>query len=407
MNINDAANEGAPASLSSAATVAVLVACVAACYGFGLSLFPQIVPDMRADLGFDYVFVGTTTALVQFSTVVFAILAAWFSPRVGAAQVVIASVTLCSLCLLAIPLSGNTLVVGALLALIGGSGASTFVPMINLVSRTVSPGHRGFVMSVVSSAPAYGVVVNSLLVPNFAGAGHWQTVWYIVGSITALLVLIAIFTFHRAGLFAKQRGDAEANELSKDRGGIRAAMPWVLLIWALSFFNGLSPYPYLGFLSPYLREELGYSVSYAGWLWGMTGIVGIFAGFLAGAISSRVGTRAAILFCYVNFLVAGLLMFLAPTPALAILAGALFSLGFYPIYGLLPAYVSHRTSAVAAVTIFGISTVVQGIGGASGNYLGGMIKSASDSFSGIYLAFAAAGAFSIILTITLPRQTEP
>ncbi|MGO8462918.1 MFS transporter, partial [Rhizobium ruizarguesonis] len=47
--------------------VAVMIACVATCYGFGLSLFPQIIPDMRKDLGFDYAFVGTVTGLVQFS----------------------------------------------------------------------------------------------------------------------------------------------------------------------------------------------------------------------------------------------------------------------------------------------------------------------------------------------------
>ena len=51
-----------------ALVVAVLTGCVAVCYGFGISLFSQIVPDMRADLHFDYGFVGIVTALVQLST---------------------------------------------------------------------------------------------------------------------------------------------------------------------------------------------------------------------------------------------------------------------------------------------------------------------------------------------------
>jgi MFS family permease len=399
---NNTATE--PVSSSSLLTVAVMVACVAASYGFGLSLFPQVVPDMRADLGFGYAFVSTATALAQFSTVVFAILAAWLTPRIGAAQVVIASVALCGLSLLAIPLSSDPIVIGAMLTLMGGSGASTFVPMINLVSRTVPPRQRGFVMSVISSAPAYGVLTNSLLVPSFAGSGNWQTVWYIVGGITILLAAAATLTFRRAGLFTSQAEELHAGTSPEHANGIRSAMPWVLLILALSFFNGFSPYPYLGYLSPYLREELGYSVSYAAWLWSMIGIVGIFAGFLAGAISSRVGTRAAILFCYVNFLAAGLIMDFAPTPALAILAGVLFAFGFYPIYGLLPAYVSHRTSTGLAVSIFGLSTVVQGLGGASGNFLGGMIRIQSLSFGGIYLAVAVVAVICIALTILLPKQ---
>ena len=382
--------------------VAVMIACVATCYGFGLSLFPQIIPDMRKDLAFDYAFVGTVTGLVQLSTVAFAALGTWLVHRIGAARTVVASVALCGLCLAGIPVTGNLYAVAGLLMIAGGTGASTFVPMIDLAARVVSTGKRGFAMSLISSAPAYGVLINSALVSAFAGNGRWQMVWYITGAVTVMLAIAAHILFGIAGLFERA---ARQETLASATGGsasLRSIMPWVALIFALGFINGMMPYPYLTYLSPFLREELGYSVGFASWLWAIIGAVGIGAGFIVGTISSRLGSRYAMLTCYLSCLVAGAFMVFDPSMALSIVSGIFLSLGFYPIYGLLPAYVSHRALPGVAVTVLGICTVLQGIGGTMGNFFGGVIKTSTQSFGGIYLAVAVTAAIAAAMTIMLP-----
>ncbi|MDB5552048.1 MAG: major facilitator superfamily 1 [Rhizobium sp.] len=387
---------------SSNLLVAVLIGCVATCYGFGIALFSQIIPDMRQDLGFGYAYVGAVTGLIQLSSVGFALIGTWLVHNIGAARTVVASVTLCGLCLLSIPLTGNLYLVAILLMLAGGTGASTFVPMIDLASRVVSTEQRGFAMSLISSAPSYGVLANSALVPAFAGNGHWQMVWYVTGAATVALAIAAHILFGRAGLFASATGLETPASSAGGSVSLRSTMPWVALIFALGFVNGMMPYPYLTYLSPFLREELGYSVGFASWLWATIGAVGIGAGFIVGTISSRLGSRHAMLFCYLTFLAAGALMVIHPSMELSIVAGILFSLGFYPIYGLLPAYVSHRAVPHVAVTIFGICTVLQGIGGTTGNFLGGVIKTSTQSFSGIYLAVALAAAIAVVMTFLLP-----
>lgn len=387
---------------SSSLLVAVMIACVATCYGFGIALFSQIIPDMRQDLSFGYAYVGTVTGLVQLSTVAFALIATWLVHRIGAARTVVASVTLCGLCLSSVPLTGNLYLVAILLMLAGGTGASTFVPMIDLASRVVSTEQRGFAMSLISSAPSYGVLTNSALVPAFAGNGHWQMVWYVTGAATVTLAIVAHILFGRAGLFDDATSPETPVPSAAGSASLRSAMPWVALIFALGFVNGMMPYPYLTYLSPFLREELGYSVGFASWLWATIGAVGIGAGFIVGAISARLGSRHAMLFCYLTFLAAGALIVIHPSMELSIVSGILFSLGFYPIYGLLPAYVSHRVLPRVAVTIFGICTVLQGIGGTTGNFLGGVIKTSTQSFSGIYVAVAVAAALAVAMTFLLP-----
>lgn len=384
--------------------VALMIACVATCYGFGLSLFPQIIPDMRRDLGFDYGFVGAVTGLVQLSTVAFALLGTWLVHRIGAARTVVASVSLCGLCLVSIPATGNIYVTACLLMVAGGTGASTFVPMIDLATRVVNTEQRGFAMSLISSAPSYGVLINSALVSAFAGSGHWRIAWYVTGGVTITLAVTVAVLFVRTGLFEETTGQETATAVGGGSPSLRAIMPWGALIFVLGFVNGMMPYPYLTYLSPFLREELGYSVGFASWLWATVGAVGIGAGFVVGTISSRLGSRYAMLACYSSFLIAGVLVVIDPSMELALASAIFFSLGFYPIYGLLPVYVSHRARPRLAVTVLGVCTVLQGIGGTTGNFFGGVIKTSTQSFGGIYLAVAVMALIAAVITIALPKE---
>ncbi|WP_245314374.1 MFS transporter [Rhizobium sp. R634] len=383
--------------------VALMIACVATCYGFGLSLFPQIIPDMRRDLGFDYGFVGVVTGMVQLSTVAFALLGTWLVHRIGAARTVVASVSLCGLCLVCIAATGNIYITACLLMIAGGTGASTFVPMIDLASRVVTTEQRGLAMSLISSAPAYGVLINSGLASAFAGSGHWRIAWYVTAGLTITLAIAIAILFGRAGLLQETTGQT-TTAVGDGSPSLRPIMPWGALIFVLGFINGMMPYPYLTYLSPFLREELGYSVGFASWLWATVGAVGIGAGFIVGAISSRLGSRHAMLACYSSFLIAGALIAIDPSMELALASAIFFSLGFYPIYGLLPVYVSHRAGPGLAVTVLGICTVLQGIGGTTGNFFGGMIKTSTQSFDGIYLAVAVMALIAACITMALPKD---
>ncbi|MCS4093661.1 MULTISPECIES: MFS transporter [unclassified Rhizobium] len=385
--------------------VAVMIACVGTCYGFGLSLFPQIIPDMRRSLAFDYAFVGTVTGLIQLASVASALISTWLVHRIGAARTVVGSVGLCGLSLSTVPLAENVYVLAGLLMIAGSTGASTFVPMIDLASRVVSIRRRGLAMSLISSAPSYGVLGNSALVAAFAGSDRWQIVWYITGAISVLLTITTSILFKRAGLSSLAQGP-QADGFAERRPSLRAMVPWVFLVFVLGFINGVMPFPYLTYLSPLLREERGYTVGTVSLLWATIGTVGIAAGFVLGSIASRFGSRLAMLVCYLCFVLAGLLMHIQAPLELSVISVVSFSLGFYPIYGLLPAYVSHRAGPRIAVTVMGICTVLQGLGGASGNIFGGLIKTSTQSFEGIYLAVALIAAVAAGMTMLLTSDQK-
>jgi predicted MFS family arabinose efflux permease len=139
-------------------------------------------------------------------------------------------------------------VVAGLLMVAGATGASTFVPMINLASRVVRAEQRGFAMSLISSAPAFGVLINSALVAAYAGSGHWQMVWSLTGAATIALAVVTHILFGRAGLFDSGTSHETLAPTAGGSASLRSIMPWVTLIFALGFINGLMPYPYLTYL---------------------------------------------------------------------------------------------------------------------------------------------------------------
>jgi MFS family permease len=404
----------APARSSSllaiVAVTALLTSFVGATYGFGFYLFSQLVPDMRADLGFDYSAVGTITAAAQGGFLAFAVLGAWLAPRVGGGRVVIGSVLLCGLCLLLVPRTPNIWAIAGLLTILGGTAASVYVPMVELTARVVPFQHRGKVLGLVSSGTSYGVFLNSLVVPAFLASGNWRGVWTLVGALTMAIAIAGAVTFRRLGLLQHEsirkprRSDGVPTVDSDGWSGI--LVPWVFIVWSMTFLNGFSTLPFQNYLSPYLREELGFGVDFAARVWATIGLIGMVAGFVIGSLADRAGIRFALILSYVFVALAAIILIAMPIGVLPMVAGVLFALAFYPIFGLIPAYVSKITVGETVTKIFSVANVTLGVGGIVGNYAAGLLKDSTGSFVPIYAAIALAAAILTALSVMLPSESD-
>lgn len=386
--------------------VLLLTGLVAATFGFGIYLFAQLVPDMRDSLGFDISCVGTITASGQFGFLLCALLAAWITPRVGGGRVILGSGMICAAALLLLPLTHDILLVGVLLTVLAGTAATVFVPMVDVISRTVAFNHRGMAMGLVSSGTSYGVFINSLLVPLYAAQGQWRMVWWIVGLITVVLAIGVAVVFKRAGLFVQPEAATTREPVPKvDKAAL--IQPWVLTVWAMNFLLGFSTFPFQNYLSSYLRTELNFAVTYTAQIWASIGFVGMFAGLAVGWLSDRIGLRIAMVLVYACVALAAVILVIHPAGFWPIVAGVLFALAFYPVFGLIPAYVSKMAgSAATAVTIFGIANILQGVGGMLGNFSGAMLASFNGSFVGVYVAIALVAISLAGLTLRLPKEAR-
>ncbi|CAM3813953.1 MFS transporter [Ectopseudomonas alcaliphila] len=395
-----------------AAIVVLLTSLVAASYGFGIYLFAQLVPDMQASLGFGFSFVGAVTASAQFGFLVCAMLAVWLTPRVGGGNVIVASGAVCALALLLMPLSNNIAVLGMLLVVLAGTAATVFVPMVDVISKVVAYRYRGLAMGLVSSGTSYGVAINSLLVPIYAPQGEWRSVWWVVGLLTLVMAVAVLLVFKRAGLLSWNVAPAPTGSLGEIAlPSLRSELirPWVLMVWSMNLLIGFSTFPFQTYLSSYLRTELGFDVQYTAQVWAVIGFVGMFAGLAIGWLSDLIGLRAAMIFVYCCVVIAALIFVVQPSGHWPLVAAVLFSTAFYPIFGLIPAYVSKLASSSAmAISVFGIANVMQGSGGILGNYGAGLLANHSGSFAGVYTVISVVGVLLIVLTLKLPREApEP
>ncbi|TDV67911.1 nitrate/nitrite transporter [Pseudomonas sp. LP_7_YM] len=384
--------------------VLLLTGLVAATFGFGIYLFAQLVPDMRDSLGFDISCVGTITAAGQFGFLLCALLAAWITPRVGGGWVIFVSGVVCAAALLLIPLTHDIVLIGMLLTVLAGTAATVFVPMVDVISRTVAFNYRGMAMGLVSSGTSYGVFVNSLLVPLYAAQGQWPMVWWIVGLITVVLAIGVAVVFKRAGLFLQPEAATISEPMPKvDKAALM--QPWVLTVWAMNFLLGFSTFPFQNYLSSYLRTELNFAVTYTAQIWASIGFVGMFAGLAVGWLADRVGLRIAMMLVYACVALAAMILVTHPGGYWPMVAGVLFALAFYPIFGLIPAYVSKMAgSAAMAVTLFGVANILQGVGGMLGNFSGAVLARFSGSFVGVYVAIALVAVSLAGLTLRLPKE---
>jgi predicted MFS family arabinose efflux permease len=162
--------------------------------------------------------------------------------------------------------------------------------------------------------------------------------------------------------------------------------------------------PFQNYLSPFLREELGMSVEFAATVWGAIGLIGMFSGFAVGGLSDRIGIKLSLLGCYTCIALASFILVAVPVGILPIAAGILFAIAFYPVFGLVPAYVSKISEGKTATRVFAVANVTQGLGGMVGNYAAGTIKTTFGTFQPIYLSIILVSVVLCVMSLLLPKE---
>jgi predicted MFS family arabinose efflux permease len=238
-------------------------------------------------------------------------------------------------------------------------------------------------MGLISSGTSYGVFVNGLLVSFLTLHGGWRSIWLTAGIISIGLCIVAYILLRNTG--SDPDVQLKRSCASQDESKRAWKSKSLYLTWAIAFLNGLTLLPFQTYLAPYLRDELKVSVETTGFIWTTIGAVGMASGFFVGWIADKIGVRSALLLCFLSAGFASLLVYLFGNVPAFYLAAFLFALAFYPIFGLVPTYIGQIVDVTRLTQAFGIANVLIGLGGVCGNFLGGLSKDITGSFSSVYI----------------------
>lgn len=375
----------------------VLTGFVACTYGFGVYLFANLVVDMRRDIGFDYTAVGLITGGAQVGFLGFSFLAGYLSRFVPGWKISLYSTLATALALLGLSTSDSIGISAGLLILLGGCSASAYIPLAEIVARCFPASRRARVMGLISSGTSYGVFINGLLVSLLTLHGGWRSIWLVAGLLSILICIAAWYLL---------RHSPGAVDSCVDRSPESGTSGWLsgslYLTWLVAFLNGLTLLPFQTYLAPFMREELSKSIATAGLVWSTIGAVGMAAGFLVGWIADHVGARKALMLCFANACLASLCVYGLDTDSSFYLAGFLFALAFYPVFGLVPTYLGQIVPLAYLTRAFGIANVLIGLGGMLGNFLGGASKELVGSFAPLYLCIAGLLLVQLLVVGLLP-----
>lgn len=103
---------------------------ISATYGFGRYLFPVLVPDMRAEIGFDYMTVGIMSSCALTAYLLSSFSCGFLTSRIGPKQMILGAVLLCGSCLVAMGFADNIRTITVLLVILGCCPAFAWVPMV-------------------------------------------------------------------------------------------------------------------------------------------------------------------------------------------------------------------------------------------------------------------------------------
>lgn len=165
-------------------------------FAFGRYVFSQITPQIVDALNMNYEFVGRINFLNQGFYLLFSVVGGFLSARLGSRILVSSATLICGASILALSMVTNKWMLLGIVSLQGIFTAVSWIPMVELVSRTIAEKNRGMALGIISSGTSYGVILSGLMTPRILTAYDWTMVWRIFGIVSLVLGIIGVYVVY-------------------------------------------------------------------------------------------------------------------------------------------------------------------------------------------------------------------
>jgi MFS family permease len=372
--------------------------------GFGRFAYTALLPGMKSDLGLTNTLAGFFQVGILSGYLLFAYLCGACVRRWGLAAVINGSVIAGGVAMAALGLVDSFALCLPLAILIGAGAAGSYIPLVPLIIGWSSTRRSGSALGFAISGSGASIIfvgwMSPLLFYRF-GLSGWRHAWLILGTITVLAGLAGVFFLKEnpAGLGPPPVGLA--------RSPLRTllAAPALRTLLTVYLLVGFGYIIYATFIVAYAIEAVGLPPKAAGMVWSSYGIAALLGCFFWGAISDRFGRKKVVTADLFLLAAAILLGILWQAPTGLYLSAILFAFALNGFITLITALFGDHLPMAQLYRIFGLSTLIHGLGQAVGVGIAGWLKDLTTTFTVPFLLAVLAIGLCPILLRTLQGPT--
>jgi len=349
--------------------------------GFGRFAYTALLPGMKTDFGLTNTHMGFFQVAILVGYLLFSYLCSTFVKRWGCSAVINASLALVALAMISLGFATSFTLWLGLAFLIGAGAAGTYIPLIPLLIGWSSVRRSGGAIGFALSGTGVGIILVGYAAPIILerfGISGWRQAWLLFGAATLLVGLVSAFLLRENPLFVETQAPQHVGTFDLKRLYRDPALRNILTVYLLVGFGYIS---YATFVVAYAVEEIRLTEREAGLLWSIVGIFSVFGCIFWGMISDYLGRKAVTIADLVLLCASILLSLWWKEKTGLYLSAALFAFTFNGAITLIASMFGDTIPVANMSSLFGISTLIHGLGQAVGVGIAGWLKDLTSTFA--------------------------
>jgi MFS family permease len=350
--------------------------------GFGRFAYSMLLPSMRESLRFNYIQMGLLSGGILLGYLLFSFVSGMLATRFGSKRIVIVSLLCSTLSMFFLSRLSGFFPLLVFTFAMGAGAAGAHISMTTLPMVWFEKQRLGRALGIVTGGTGLGIIVTGLLLPyllSTLGREAWRQCW-------ALLALVTFLVAFTGFILLKEKPDQiDPNPFSlyENKEHIPSTVKTNGLtlhtIFIIYFIFGFAYIIYATYFVAYMIEGISIPEKTAGRIWAIFGWMCIVSGLVWGFLSDRLGRRRALLW---NNGIISLALLLPLTFHQTFLLGVsafLFGFTFLGTVAIIAASIGDQVGERRA-SVYGLVTLIHGIGQFLGTTFGGYFKDLTGSF---------------------------
>ena len=376
--------------------------------GFGRFAYAMLLSHMRETLSFNYSQMGLLSGGILLGYLLFSAGSGVIATRFGPKKVIILSLFSSCLSMLALSRLSDFFALLFFTIVMGAGASGVHIPMTTLPMPWFEKRRLGRALGIIQGGTGLGILVTGFLLPPLLtsmGKEAWRSCWLLMACITFVVAI--------AGLILLKEKPSQTdlvspknvrNETPPPVPKIRSEMSLRTII-LVYFIFGFAYNIYATYFVAFMVEEVRLPQNVAGNIWAMFGWLSMVSGLIWGFLSDRLGRRNVLIWNNGLISIALLLPLFFHQLFFIITSTFLFGLTFIGTVTVIAAAIGDQVGEKRA-SLYGLVTLIHGIGQLIGTTSGGYLKDLTLSFQWTLTSSLIGFLLCFVLIVLNKKRTD-